>query len=52
MDMGWHSAGIQVATSDSLVYSVPKNALLYLKNHSGGFDERIFEYKDGKQIYW
>lgn len=33
-----------MANSDSLVYNVPKGALLYLKNHSGGVDERIFEY--------
>lgn len=51
-DDGWHSAGIQVAVSDSLVYTVPEDALMYLKNHSGGSDERIFEYKDGKQVYW
>ena len=22
------------------------------KNHTAGKDERIFEYKDGKQIFW
>ena len=48
----WLSAGMQKAQSDSLTYSVPKNALLYLKCHSRGTDERIFEYKDGKQIFW
>lgn len=47
----WLSAGQQTALSDSLVYSVPKNALLYLKNHSNGEHERIFEYKDGKQVF-
>lgn len=51
-DDGWQSAGMQVAVSDSLVYTVPADALMYLKNHSGGSDERIFEYKDGKQVYW
>lgn len=49
---GWISAGVTVADSDSLVYNVPKGALLYLKNHSGGVDERIFEYVDGEQVFW
>ena len=34
------------------IYNVPKGALLYLKNHSGGVDERIFEYVDGEQVFW
>ena len=41
-----------MANSDPLVYNVPKGALLYLKNHSGGVDERIFEYVDGEQVFW
>lgn len=49
---GWISAGTTVANSDSLVYNVPKGALLYLKNHSGGVDERIFGYVDGEQVFW
>lgn len=48
----WHSMGKQIPTSDSLVYTVPKGALLYLKNHSGGVEERIFDYTDGVQRYW
>lgn len=48
----WHSAGRQVPGGDSLVYTVPKGALLYLKNHSGGVDERIFDYHNGVQRYW
>lgn len=48
----WISHGIQVSTSDSLLYhDVPKNALLLLRNHSRGVAERIFEYKNGKQHY-
>jgi hypothetical protein len=38
--------------SDSLLYKVPEGALLYLKDHTRGKDERIFEYKDGKQRFW
>lgn len=31
---------------------VPGNALLLLKNHSKGKDERIFTYEDGRQVWW
>lgn len=48
----WNSVGKQTAMADSLVYTVPCNSLLYLKNHSHGKDERIFEYRDGKQLFW
>ena len=48
----WNSLGRQTAVADSLVYTVPQNALLYLKNHTTGNDERIFEYENGKQIFW
>lgn len=49
---GWHSLGRRIADSDVLEYEVPKGALLYLKNHTEGQDERIFEIKDGKQVFW
>ncbi len=40
---GWGSLGSHTATSDSLVYdNVPTDALLYLRNHTRGKDERIF----------
>lgn len=49
----WYPLGKQIATSDSLVYkNVPKNTLLLLKNYSRGVAERIFEYKNGKQLFW
>lgn len=48
----WQSLGHQTAKSDFLRYSVPNDALFYLKNHTHGNDERIFEYKDRKQIFW
>ncbi len=50
-DGHWNSLGRQTATADSLVYEAPVNALLYLKCYTEGKDERIFEYKDGKQIF-
>ena len=48
----WVSAGRQVADADSLLYQVPKGALLYLKCHAGGKDERIFEMVEGRQKFW
>ncbi len=48
----WISAGRKKPASDSLLYTVPEGALLYLKDHTRGVDERIFEYKNGKQIFW
>ena len=48
----WISIGEQIPASDSLLYMAPKGALLYLKNHTRGIDERIFEYEEGRQRYW
>ena len=50
-NLQWHSLGEQTASSDSLVYTVPRNALLILQNHTRGRDERIFEYTRG-QTQW
>jgi hypothetical protein len=48
----WVSLGVQVAESDSLFYdNVPENALLYLRNHTRGVEERIFTYEKGKQVW-
>lgn len=49
----WKSYGKQIAVSDSLCYeNIPSNALLYLKNHTAGKDERPFTYENGKQVWW
>ncbi|MCF0191453.1 MAG: transglutaminase domain-containing protein [Marinilabiliaceae bacterium] len=47
----WQSTGDQVATSDSIQFCAPRGSLLYLKNHTRGVDERIFEMVDGKQAF-
>lgn len=49
---GWVSLGEQTATSDSIVYNVPIGALLYLRDHTRGVDDRIFEMVNGKQKLW
>jgi hypothetical protein len=52
-DNHWISAGLKTAESDSLMYNyIPANALLYLRNHTRGNDERIFTYENGKQHWW
>lgn len=50
----WHSAGRKMAYSDSLDFEVPTGALYYLKNHSRGRSERIFEYDFNRrtQHFW
>lgn len=48
----WVSAGKIKAESDSLLYHVPKRSLLYLRNHTTGKEERIFEYRNGEQVFW
>lgn len=50
-DGQWQSLGRQTADSDALQYTVPKGTLLYLRNHSRGNAERIFEYVEGEQIF-
>ena len=51
-DTEWRMIGREYARQDRLTFSnVPENAILLLKDRSGGMEERIFEYKDGKQIW-
>lgn len=40
----WESLGKKTANSDELTYNIPKGSLLFLKNHSRGVNERVFEY--------
>lgn len=53
-DNRWNSAGRKRATSDSVDFRVPGGTLYYLKNHTRGRSERIFEYDFGKreQRFW
>lgn len=53
-DCKWVSLGKQKTQTDVLHYRIPKGALLYLKNHTGGKDERIFEYDHSikRQIFY
>jgi hypothetical protein len=52
-DGQWHSLGKKVADKNYLIFeNVPEGALLVLKNLSEGKDERIFTYKNNKQIWY
>ena len=48
----WNSLGRRIADSDVLRYEVPQGSLLYLRNHTEGQDERIFEIVEGRQKFW
>ncbi|WP_026472927.1 hypothetical protein [Alkaliflexus imshenetskii] len=50
----WVSMGRIIADSDFLNYqNVPMGGIYWLKNHSKGWEERIFTLdKNGKQVWW
>ena len=49
----WKSKGENIATDSQLKYdNVPTGGLYLLSNHTKGTEERIFTYRDGKQIWW
>jgi hypothetical protein len=51
-DMGWKSLGKQIASDYSLMYSnIPRGALLLLKNHTKGIEERIFTIENKTQAW-
>ena len=52
-DNEWVSLGKRVADKFYLEYTgVPGNALLLLRNHTKGVEERIFTYENDEQIWW
>lgn len=52
-DNKWRSLGRQIAVGRSLEFdNVPSGSLLWLHDWSGGREERIFTYENGKQIWW
>lgn len=51
-EKGWVSLGIQTAKELYLTYdNIPKNALLWLKNHTRGNEEQVFYFRDGEQMF-
>ena len=53
-DGKWLSAGRQIAPADDEIKfaGVPAGALLWLHDHTGGREERIFEVTDNNKIIW
>ena len=48
----FESLGRQLARDTMLAYTnVPENALLWLRDLSGGKEERIFTWENGKQVW-
>lgn len=49
----WISIEKKVANSNILHFdNVPQNTLLWIKDYTRGWDERVFLYNDGEQIWW
>jgi len=52
-DKKWISIGRKTAKDYFISFdNVPKNALLLLKDHTSGKEERPFTYENGEQIWW
>lgn len=52
-DTDWHLVGRAYSKGSSLTFDgVPEGALLLLKDKTKGVEERIFEYRDGKQVWY
>ncbi len=50
---GWCSLGKQLAKDITVTFdNVPDNALLWLRDHTRGQEERIFTYENNEQIWW
>lgn len=50
-DNQWISLGSKIAEKDHLDFSVPTNAVLWLRNRTRGKQEMIFFMKDGEQVW-
>lgn len=48
---GWKTLGKKKATTNTLHYEAPHNALLWLKNLTRGYEEQLFIYEDEKQVF-
>jgi hypothetical protein len=52
-DGGWQSLGKRFGDGYAVKYdNVPENALLILRDHTKGKEERIFTYENGRQVWW
>lgn len=52
-DYSWHSLGEKTATENSIQFdSVPRDAILWLRNRTEGVEEDLFYYMNGEQLFW
>lgn len=52
-DGNWRSLGKQKATSNTLIFEkIPSGGLHVIRNLTKGYEERIFTYDNGLQIWW
>jgi len=53
----WNNEWVSLGTKEGLdfqplTFNAPQGALYWLKDKTGGKEERIFTYEDGKQFFW
>lgn len=52
-DQGWFSLGRLKSTDYHIEFeNVPKGAILWLRNHTQGREERIFRYENDQQVWY
>ena len=52
-ESGWESLGKKKAENMNLYYdNIPSHALLLLRDHTRGKEERIFTLENGEQVWW
>ncbi len=50
----WQSVDVQISPQYNFITfsNVPSGAIYWLRNHTRGREERIFTYKNDKQVWW
>lgn len=52
-DNKWESLGTKISQGETIKFEdVPSNAILWLRNHTEGKEERIFTIEKGEQVWW
>jgi len=53
----WNNDWVSLGTKEGidfqpLTFLAPQGALYWLRDKTGGKEERVFTYEDGKQFFW
>lgn len=48
---GWVALGRKTAMERTITFSIPNNALLWLRNLTKGREEQVFVYRNGRQYF-